>query len=120
RKLLSNNGTKVNVQSVVKGKAGVILKFEEGYYIAVFGLVGLCLVAFLGWHWHCMGCGCKYNFNHKDQITNYWLLKKYDDNNIWLNILTNFLTNFLILVIYGAICLFLYQYSYHEIKHDEA
>ncbi|CAG8857218.1 22754_t:CDS:1, partial [Gigaspora margarita] len=54
RKLLSNNGTKVNVQSVVKGKAGVILKFEEGYYITVFGLVGLCLVAYLGWHWHCM------------------------------------------------------------------
>ncbi|CAG8527006.1 6649_t:CDS:1, partial [Cetraspora pellucida] len=46
RSLLSNNGTIVNVQSVVKGKAGVILKFEEGYYYTVVGLVVLCIVAY--------------------------------------------------------------------------
>ncbi|KAF0450890.1 hypothetical protein F8M41_002102 [Gigaspora margarita] len=136
RSLLSNNGTIVNVQSVVKGKAGVILKFEEGYYITVFGLVGLCFVAYLVWHWHCIDlkwCTCEYeyNFNHKHQITNYWLLDKENDSetekaegesrvDILLNILLNILINLSILAIYSTICRSLYHFSYYKIMHDEA
>ncbi|CAG8781688.1 21099_t:CDS:2 [Gigaspora margarita] len=52
RSLLSNNGTIVNVQSVVKGKAD--LKWST--------------------------CEYEYNFNYKHQIMNYWLSDKENDS----------------------------------------
>ncbi|CAG8488477.1 hypothetical protein C2G38_2152809 [Gigaspora rosea] len=84
RSLLSNDGTMINIQSVVKGTAGVIIKFEQGYYLTILIALCCCVLAFIFWLKYTVRKDDNYKypvykFNHKDQITCSWLLNSQTD-----------------------------------------